>query len=55
MKIINDKEIDAWVFEHTVIMGNTCDSIKDTVDDEENVNIAFVDRSTGDRIDFIYG
>jgi hypothetical protein len=54
MKIINDEEINEWTFNHSVIMGNICDAIKGTVCGEEDFNIAFVDRTTGEKIDIIY-
>ena len=62
MKILNSDELDAWLFEHANIQGNKCDSVKGTIqgvqpNDEpaEEVNIAWVDTITGEKIDIIYG
>lgn len=62
MKIVNKDEIDSWLFEHANIQGHKCDGIKGTInaikpgdDDAELVNIAYVDTTSGEKIEVFYG
>lgn len=61
MKIVNREEVDTWLFEHANVQGHVCDGIKGHIqaaesgDDEVDlVNIAYVDRETGERIEILY-
>lgn len=54
MDIVNKQELNIWIFEHSNIQGHTCKGIKGILFDDE-VNVAFVDTSTNERIDVIYG
>lgn len=49
-KILNSKELDDWLWEHSFTQGNRCDSIKD----ESGLNIAWKDTVTNDVIDIEY-
>lgn len=51
--ILNSDEIDAWLFEHTVILGHACHGIKGEVNGEE-VNIKFIDDTTKETISVVY-
>ena len=53
MKINNKEEVDNWLFEHANIQGHTCKGIKGMILDEE-VNVAFIDMATNERIDITY-
>ena len=53
MKTKNSKDIDAWLFQHAQIQGHICDGVKADLNGD-SVNVAYVDRSTGERIDVVY-
>lgn len=51
--VSNRDDIDSWLFHRVQIDGHGCSGIKGMVAGEE-VNIAFRDNVTGDKIDVIY-
>lgn len=53
MKVLNRSEVDSWLFEHCVLLANICEGIKGEVNGLM-VNIAFVDRHTGESINVEY-
>jgi len=53
MKVKNNVEVDNWLFQHAQIQGHICDGIKGEVNGE-TVNVAYVDRDSGERIDIEY-
>lgn len=64
MKILNKSEIDSWLYKHTALDGHVCVGIKGTskvfgkdsnVTSLEKVNIYFLDTTTKEKIDIIYG
>lgn len=61
MRIVNSEEIETWLFEHANVQGHICDGIKGNIQitepgdpEPDLVNIAYVDRETGERIDVLY-
>ena len=58
--LLNSEEVDTWLWEHSQIQGHVCDGVKGSIkvvgshDLRELVNIAFVDRTTNERIDLIW-
>ena len=53
MEIKNRDELNAWLFEHAQTQSHSCKGIKGLVNNDL-VNVAFVDLTTGERIDIIY-
>jgi len=51
--ISNKEEVDKWLYEHANIQGHACKGINGMILGEE-VNVAFVDMTTNERIDIIY-
>jgi hypothetical protein len=49
MEIKNSTELDNWLFLHAQIQEHICDGIKGEVGGEL-VNVAYVDRDTGEKI-----
>lgn len=61
MQILNKEELDSWLFEHAQVQGHICDAVKGALqaaepgDTQELVNMAYIDRETGEQFDVIYG
>lgn len=53
MEILNEKELDAWLFEHANTQGHVCEGIKGVVNGGI-VNVAYLDRTTNERFDIKY-
>lgn len=53
MEIKNRDELNAWLFEHAQTQAHSCKGIKGLVNNEL-VNVAFVDLTTGERIEVFY-
>ena len=53
MKITNKEEVDKWLFDNAQIKGHICKGVKGTIDNDQ-VNIAFINTVTDERIDIIY-
>ena len=53
MEIKNRDELNAWLFEHAQTQAHFCKGIKGLVNNEL-VNVAFVDLTTGERIEVFY-
>ncbi|WP_426994435.1 hypothetical protein [Methylomonas sp. CM2] len=53
MKIKNSTEIENWLFLHAQIQEHICDGIKGEINGD-NVNVAYIDRDTGEKIDIEY-
>ena len=51
--IINDGEVEQWLFHHAQKLGHKCDGLKGRVDGDL-VNIAYRDTVTGDFIKLEY-
>lgn len=54
MEILNKADLDSWLFERSNIQGHTCKGIKGSIQGEQ-VNIAWIDTVTGERMDIVYG
>ena len=55
MEIVNNEELDTWLFERSCKMGHQCDGIKGVPDGwSEEVNIAWRDMVTGETINVVY-
>lgn len=48
-EILNNEEVDSWLWEHAQIQGHQCDSIKD----EDGLNIAWKDTVTEEVLEVI--
>ncbi len=53
MKIKNIDEVDNWLWEHAYVMGHTCTGIKNKIG-LDDVNIAYIDEDTHEKIDIEY-
>lgn len=53
MEIKNRDELNAWLFEHAQTQAHSRKGIKGLVNNEL-VNVAFVDLTTGERIEVFY-
>lgn len=54
MKIENSEAIDAWLFEHSQILGHRCTGIKEHSPEGELINFAWKDETTGEIIGVVY-
>ncbi len=53
MKILNEKELDEWLFERSNMLEHQCDGIKGSIRTSDiPINVAYVDMVTGE---IIYG